>query len=324
MVETSDYNPGPWRGHDFKSARKRYDAHVGRSYTDAVDSGKGLSDILEKSLSTDSHAPLVIICDVTGSMGEWPAVIFSKLPYLEIEGQEYLGKDMEISFLAVGDAYCDNYPLQARPFTKGTDLKKRLEELIIEGKGGGQTTESYELAALYCARNVSMAKAIIPICIFIGDEQPYNFVDKAHAKNIVGINLQQRLTTKEIFDELKNKFAVYLIRKPYENSGINAMSGTDMRIHRFWAELVGEDHISDLPEAGRVVDVIFGILAKETGRIGYFKNEIEGRQTPDQVKTVYKSLETIHKLPSGDSKKRAGHSVMHRKSGDGGKLKPLE
>lgn len=323
MVETSDYDPGPWRGHDFKSARKRYDAHVGRSYTDAVSKGKDLSSVLEESLTTNSPAPLIIVCDVTGSMGEWPAVIFSKLPYLEIEGQEYLGKDMEIAFLAVGDAYCDDYPLQARSFTKGTDLKKRLEELIIEGRGGGQTTESYELAALYCARNVSMPNAITPICIFIGDEQPYDFVDKAQAKNIGGINLQERLTAKEIFSELKNKFVVYLVRKPYEDSGRNAMSDVDLRIHRSWAELLGDDHISDLPEAGRVVDVIFGILAEETGRVGYFKKEIEGRQTPDQVKTVYKSLGTIHKLPSADSKKR-GHSVMHKKSGDSGKMKPLE
>ena len=33
-------------------------------------------------------------------------------------------------------------------------------------------------------------------------------------------------------------------------------------------ELVGEDHIAYLPEAKRVVDVIFGILAKESnGRV---------------------------------------------------------
>jgi hypothetical protein len=215
--------------------------------------------------------------------------------------------------------------LQVRPFTKGTDLKKRLEELVIEGGGGNQTMESYELAALYFARNISMPNAIQPILIFIGDEAPYDFVDKAHAKNVAGVTIQGRLSTKEIFEELKRKYTVYLIRKPYESSGRNAMSDVDMRIHRQWAELLGDDHIADLPEAGRVVDVIFGILAKETGRVDYFKGELEGRQRPDQVKTVFKSLATVHNLTAGDSQRKLpeGHSKTHRSDENAPQSKPL-
>lgn len=325
MTESADYNPGHWRGHDFGSARKHFDRHAGRSYDDAKTSGKKSKDLIVSSLVTESPAPLLILCDVTGSMGEWPAVIFSKLPYLELEGQEYLGKDMEICFGAVGDAFSDEYPLQIRPFTKGVDLKKRLEELVIEGQGGGQTTESYELAALYCARNISMPKAIHPILIFIGDEQPYDFVDKAHAKGLASVTLQGRLSTKEIFEELKQKYAVYLIRKPYHLSSENDISDTDLRIHRAWAQLLGEDHICDLPKADRVVDVIFGILAKETGRIEYFREEIEGRQKPGQVEMAYKSLRTIHALPSKGSKTPTGHSVTRKRlpSGDDKGTKPL-
>ena len=47
-----------------------------------------------------------------------------------------------------------------------------------------------------------------------------------------------------------------------------------------------------------MVDVIFGILAKDTGRVDYFRKEIEARQKAGQVKTVYKALETVHALPS--------------------------
>jgi hypothetical protein len=32
-------------------------------------------------------------------MGDWPATMFSKLPYLENEGKEYLGEDFEICLL---------------------------------------------------------------------------------------------------------------------------------------------------------------------------------------------------------------------------------
>ncbi|MFH1174260.1 MAG: hypothetical protein V1725_03950 [archaeon] len=314
MSESGDYDPGPWRGHDFASARRSYDVHVGRSYDDAKAARKDTKAVLEQRVKTDSSAALVIACDVTGSMGDWPATMFSKLPYLEHEAKEYLGDDLEICFSAVGDAYSDSYPLQVRPFTKGTDLKKRMEELIIEGNGGGQTSESYDLAALYFLHNAEMNKAIHPVLIFIGDEGLYDFVDKQQAKNVAKIDLDKRLPTKELFDDLKNKYSVYLIRKPYESSG-DRMSSTDMRIYKQWETLLGPDRISTLPEAGRVVDVIFGILAKETNRVDYFHQELIERQKPEQVAVVMKSLESVHRPDplKADHLLRSGKSVTIRK-----------
>ncbi len=320
-MESGDYDPGPWRGHDFSSARSTYDAHVGRSYDDAVDSGKKKEDLVEKVLKTESTSPLVICCDVTGSMGEWPATIFSKLPYLELEGKEYLGKDMEISFAAVGDAYCDHYPLQARPFTSGTALKDRLKELVIEGGGGGQVMESYDLAAVYYANKVEMPNAVKPIFIYIGDEKLYDSVDKQQAKDWTGVNLEKRLSTREAMEDLKKKFSVYLIRKPYGSISGDAMDPTNKDIYTAWESMLGADHIALLPDAGRVVDVIFGILAKETSRVEYFQKELTGRQKPGQVKTVLKSLTSIHtpdhtrlKLPPGASLTKRDGSATRTKS----------
>ncbi len=301
MSESGDYDPGPWKAHDFKDAKKSYDKHVGRSYDDAKKEGKTASSLIEASLHTDSKSPVVIACDVTGSMGEWPAVIFSKLPYLELEGKEYLGKTMEISFAAVGDVYSDKYPLQTRPFTSGTDLKTRLEELVIEGNGGGQTCESYDLCALYYARKVEMQKATRnPIFIFIGDEGLYDFVDKDHAERYTNISLEKRLSSKQVMEELKKKYSVYVVRKPYDNSG-DQMSSTDRRIQSQWEEYLGADHVTILPSAERVVDAIFGIFAKETERFNYFKQELIDRQSKDQdgpekIATVLKAMKSIHKL----------------------------
>ncbi len=313
MSESGDYNPGPWKGYDFKAARNAYDVHVGRSYSDAQSTGKKVSSVLEKEVSTNCAAPLVIACDVTGSMGAWPATIFSKLPLLELEGQEYLGKDMEISFAAIGDAYSDKYPLQVRPFTKGTDLATRLKELVIEGNGGGQTNESYDLAALYFARNASMPSAIKPIFVFIGDEGLYDFVDKEHAKTFCDQTLEKRLFTKDIMEELKSKFSVYLVRKKYGEDTTDTRDKTNSKIQSQWEEMLGDDHVCILPEAGRVVDVIFGILAKETGRDDYFKKEITERQKPEQVRTVMKTLESLH--PSQAKKNdngKSGNSITKR------------
>ncbi|HLC53044.1 MAG TPA: hypothetical protein VJK03_00730 [Candidatus Nanoarchaeia archaeon] len=311
MSESGDYDPGPWRGHDFSSARRHYDVHVGRSYDDAVSVGKARKDVVPDSLTTDSESPLVIACDVTGSMGEWPATIFSKLPYLEHEAKDYLGKGTEISFAAVGDYYGqggsgsgDKYPLQVRPFDKSTNLKKRLEELIIEGGGGGQEKEGYDFAALYYAHNVSMPKAIKPLFIFIGDEGIYDVVNNDAAKEWARVNLTKKMTTREAFGLLKRKFEVYAIHKPYQSGSGDSMSPEDRVIYKQWSDYLGADHIAILPEAGRVVDVIFGILAKEAGRTEDFEKEITGRQRPSQVRTVMKSLNSIHNpVPAKSLKK---------------------
>lgn len=294
MSESGDYDPGPWKGYDFRSARASYDKHVGRSYDAAVSKNVGKTDLIVESLKTNSQSPLVIACDVTGSMGDWPATIFSKLPYLDLEGKTYLGEDMEISFAAVGDMFSDKYPLQVRPFCSGTDMKTKLEELVIEGGGGGSTQESYDLAALYYAKNCEMPNAVKPIFIFIGDEGLYDFVAEDGASTYCKVVLEGvRTSMEQVFADLQQKFSVYLIRKPYGSSG-NSFNSTDDRITKQWAKLIGDDHICALPDAARVVDVIFGILAKETGKIDYFKKEITDRQEKDKVNVVMKSLMSIH------------------------------
>lgn len=325
MTEAGDFDPGPWKGYDFKSARNAYD--TGRSYRDTNgDPARTLEDLLPLTISTESTSPLVLMCDNTGSMGEWPGIIIDKFGYLEHEAKEYMGPGTEICVGVFGDAYAgDEYPVQARPFASGIELAERLLELIIEGGGGGQTMENSELAAIYLARNVHMPNAIRPICIFVSDESPYDFVDKEQAREYAHVGFEGRMSTKGAFEELKKKFAVYLVRKPYETTGKNKMSDIDLRIYRTWVELLGEDHVYDLPEPGRVVDVIFAILARECGRMDDFKKELEERQTRKQVLTVYKAIPTVHELPAGIAKPNgsAGRSVTKRLARGKGKNDPL-
>jgi hypothetical protein len=328
MSEGGDYDPGPWTGHDFDDARAAYARHASRA--GSVSSGatastrKSAGEMLEPRVSSTCQNPLVVLCDVTGSMQDWPTTMFSKLPYLEHEAKGYLGDDLEICFGAIGDAACDSYPLQVRPFAKGTALKDRMLELVIEQGGGGQLTESYELAALYAVHNVDIPKAVKPTLIMIGDEKPYPYISPEDAKRVAGVSLQGRLSAQQVFRDLGRKFSVYLVRKPYNRSGGDGMSSQDREIRDRWVELLGADRVVDLPEAGRVVDVIFGILANETGRFADFKEEIEGRQTPEQVATVYKSLKSIHTTSSrsgarGDTYGRSIMKLEHK----GGESKPL-
>ncbi len=81
-------------------------------------------------------------------------------------------------------------------------------------------------------------------------------------------------------------------------------------------------------EAGHLPEIYNALRiqadSKETGKIEYFKEEIEDRQKPAQVATVYKALKPILELAGPDEEKSAksGASKL-RSTGAGPKPKPL-
>ena len=318
MSEMGDsYDPGPWKGFDYKSARATYDNDAGRGYTGTSGSRKStasrtIDSLVPEKLTTDARSPLVVLVDGTGSMGEFPKVMFEKLPLLDLGISDYL-EDSEIAFSMIGDAGSDKYPLQVQPFKKGKELVTSLNSLIIEGGGGGNQQESYELGALYFARNVEMPKAVKPVLIYVCDEGIYPSVDKNWAEQYARVSIENSIKTKALFDELKNKYSVYCIRKHY-NGGLDGeqMTGSNLAIHKQWEEYLGSDKIAILNDPRRVVDVIFGLLAYETGKQDFFKKELSHRQTPKQVAAVMKSMLTVGKdrkmLPP------AGKSVLKTKN----------
>ena len=322
MSESGDYDRSPWAGKidSFDSARAAYRKHADRSYADVsrvvADSGGkvDVGDFVPERLETDAAVPVVIVSDLTGSMGEWPGVMFSKLPYLDNELKEYYGDDYAVSFAGVDDVTCCHIPFQARKFAKGTEMKVQLEAIQHTRQGGGTMEESYDIPALYYLMNCEMPNAVQPLMVFIGDEGLYDHVNPEDAKNWARHDMEKRMSIKTLFEKLKTRFSVYLIRKPY-GSVSNIMDEDNTRIRRQWVELLGEDHVVDLPEPGRVVDVLFGIFAKETGKTDYFVSELKDRQLKDKdgkhkVDVVLKSLATIHKEPS--KKAAPGRSVTRR------------
>ena len=76
--------------------------------------------------------------------------------------------------------------------------------------------ESYDLAALYYARRVEIPKAINPIFIFIGDEKLYDFISKDAAKEWARTSLEGRTSVASVIGELKQKYSVYAVLKPYD------------------------------------------------------------------------------------------------------------
>jgi hypothetical protein len=105
------------------------------------------------SESNPNSTPIIISLDVTGSMEMIPdALVREGLG--ELVGQILERQpvpDPHICFLGIGDAFCDKAPLQATQFEADNCICDQLTDIWIEGGGGGNRFESYDLAWAFAA-----------------------------------------------------------------------------------------------------------------------------------------------------------------------------
>ncbi len=111
---------------------------------------------VREARDSDAHPisnPVAVMFDVTGSMQTVPRILQKNLPTLMglCLRKGYLD-DPAILIGAIGDATCDLVPLQVGQFESGNEIENDLNNLYLEGGGGGQQMESYELALYFLAR----------------------------------------------------------------------------------------------------------------------------------------------------------------------------
>lgn len=244
-----------------------------------------------KILRSNSKTPIIIVLDVTGSNIEFAKVVYDKMPmfYGQIEQQGYL-KDFDISFCAVGDAFTDSYPMQICDFAKGIVLDSYLEKLVLEGNGGGQRMESYELMAYYLYKNTSFLPESEPIIFFIGDEAPYPYTDEDQAKDF-GIEIEEyaRLHPFECLRKKVNDNVFCLLNKYCGDRFESSITHT-------WENMLAPEHVIKIKEEKSVVDLMLGVISMKSGSrtlAGYI-GDMQGRnQTEKRIENVKGSLEKL-------------------------------
>ena len=273
-----------------KKSAKSYNIDAGRTY----ESKAAVPPPVGKHLITEAKFPIVVAVDVTGSMRELPGIIFEKLCILYNEALFFLPDELkesfEISFAAIGDAYSDSAPLQITDFAEGAELDENINSLYPEGGGGGQSRETYELAVYYYLKHCDMPNALShpkPLLIFVGDEGFYSKINRQHIKDLIGDNLKTDQISKNVFKKLRQKFNVYILRVKYGSGQ------SEKRIHKDWQKVLDETNVILMERPRRIVDTILGLLATAVDEFDKFKNRIEIRQTPEQVKQVYSSLDGV-------------------------------
>jgi hypothetical protein len=208
---------------------------------------------------------VIVLFDVTGSMGGIPRTLQKKLPQLLgiLLRKNYL-TDPQILFGAVGDATCDAVPLQIGQFESDNRMDQNLENLVLEGGGGGQRTESYELGLYFAARHTDIdcwnKRRKKGYLFLIGDEMAYSRVNSHEVAEILDDGLEQHIPIEKIVREASEMYHVFYILPR------GASYGGDKQILGFWRGLLGEQ-VLELEDAGAVSELIAATIGLIEGSV---------------------------------------------------------
>jgi len=203
---------------------------------------------------------IAVLFDVTGSMGGVPRTLQKKLPKLLglLKDSGYVS-DPQIMFGAIGDATCDRAPLQVGQFESDNRMDADLERILLEGGGGGQKTESYELAMYFMARHTAAdcfeQRGKRGYLFLIGDEMPYPQVKPREVSAWIGDELPQPVPVRNLVAQLTRRWdTYYILPEGASYAGDGQVLGT-------WRGLLGQNviELADLDAVCETIALTVGL-----------------------------------------------------------------
>ncbi|RNL88671.1 hypothetical protein ED312_07730 [Sinomicrobium pectinilyticum] len=186
---------------------------------------------------------IIVALDVTGSMGFVPEIIVKEtLPDLIGSLIQAGIQHPQVLFLGIGDYVYDSAPLQVGQFESSAELLDRwLTRVYLEGGGGGNNHESYNLAHLFAARHTSIdcweKRKQKGFLFTIGDEPVAQEIPADIIKRLTPADEAGTVTTKAIIEEAQEKYHVFHLHLEH-----NEISRQDYRKGN-WAALLGQQFV---------------------------------------------------------------------------------
>jgi hypothetical protein len=203
---------------------------------------------------------IAVLFDVTGSMRSVPRRLQAKLPRLLglLLHRDYVSHP-QILFGAIGDATCDRAPLQVGQFESDNRMDENLSRILLEGGGGSQKTESYELALYFMSRHTAIdcheKRGKRGYLFVIGDEMAYPSVKRHEAHRIIGDGLQASLPLADLMAEVTARWDTYYILPD------GASYAGDREVLDFWHGLLGQNviELADLDAVCETIALTVGL-----------------------------------------------------------------
>lgn len=230
--------------------------------------------------------PIIIGLDVTGSMGYIAKDMVATQLGTLMEGilDEPSIKYPHMMFMAVGDAECDNVPLQVSQFEADIRIAQQLTNIFVESGGGGNDTESYDLPWYFAATKTkidSFDKRGKKGYIFtIGDEMPPKGVTSRGLVTTFGTSFQESsYTSEQLLDMAQEKYHVFHIIVEEGSFARRALN----RVVPAWKKLLGKRALC-LKDYTKLSDVILAAIRVNEGEFPIdVVNSIQDSKTKDMV-----------------------------------------
>ncbi len=163
--------------------------------------------------------PIILGVDVSGSMGFTAEKIAIDQFGTLVEG--IIGRspvsDPHIMVMAIGDVHSDVAPLQVSQFEADDRIVQQLKDIWLEGRGGNNTYESYDLPWYFAATRTSAdcfeKRGKRGYLFTMGDEMPppESGLSASEINRVFGTNEQHGISQAEMLKAAQEKYNVFHI-----------------------------------------------------------------------------------------------------------------
>ena len=220
------------------------------------------------SVDNPNSNAIILGIDVTGSMGMIAEA-------LAVEG---LGKlvegiltrkpvsDPHIMVMAIGDAFCDRAPLQVSQFETDIRIAEQLKSLWLEGGGGGNAFESYDIPWYFAGRRTAIdcfeKRGKKGYIFTMGDEPPPpQGLSASNINGIFGGGEQTDYSSADMLALAQEKYNVFHVI--VEQGSYARTRGSEVKAA--WKNLLGKKVIG-LSDYNYMSEVILSVMEVNEGK----------------------------------------------------------
>lgn len=266
-------------------------------------SGPFAGKIVREARDSDEHPTSVAVAavfDVTGSMGHVPRLLQTKLAELFglLLRKGYL-EHPQVLVGAYGDTEVDATPFQVGQFESDNRADETLDNLYLEGGGGGNSGESAHAIWWYLGQYAeldSLDKRGKKGYLFtIGDEVPLTVLSASDVKrHIPDATIQGDLTREQCLELAQQKFDVYHVV-------INNNTAKWQDSINVYTKLLGADHVIVLQDEASVAETIAVAIGLAEGTLD----------------SIDEALDDLDDVGASDSTKHAVTKALAKFTGGG-------
>lgn len=252
----------------------------------------------DSALNPNSNA-IIVALDVTGSMG----INAEQLARngLGVMVEEIIKRkpvsDPHVMCMGIGDVKYDSAPLQVTQFEADITIAEDLKNIYLEGGGGGNCFESYNLAWYFAALNTSIdcyeKRGKKGYLFTLGDEEAPEDLLANEIRKVFGNQETKDYTSEQLLNMASKMYHVYHI---VVKQGSHARHYFD-DVMKSWKELLGQ-RVLVLEKNEDLAEVIVSTIEVNEGRA--IKDVIDS-WSPEKALSVKTAITQLAPYEGGSS-----------------------